>query len=498
MRYDLILEWNRNERIKRDVIEVEGSYYVVDTHHLSQGKFETIIFPCDKDGEITNYDEVAVETYDTEKDALDNHERILKDKDRYIYSALYGGTDEDYKQHKLEAEYGDDDNEFPYYDEPENDESESLAQAIVEYKTPKYEIALLFVLRRDDKGMYAMVYCADPKTKELNGKHQEIRFHEEPKGDVDYDTFLKVLAGQIVSRLDLESLSRGNDEDDETNESKALPDAYDYIFEGIGDKIKNVALAGIGALTIMGATSCSGPMDKAELEQAQKDFAKVDSVMKITPEMSQNYQEVSDWVNEKMDSVYNEKDFRVYTGPGSKYMEDLFEKFIAKSFKTSNKLKDVKGTFPVFAKSVHNANHTFIYIPNEVTVDTLENMWDNFKKGNYTEYHWRNDTIPADTLRTWTNLDPDDDDLRAHYHQWRPGENDTKVISPTDNNYRGELFAGDKYDREHGRNLKNNNTASKKKKQSSKKATSNVSKTSYNQLMKDGGKPYIDPRHKQF
>ena len=174
MRYDLILEWNRNERIKRDVIEVEGSYYVVDTHHLSQGKFETIIFPCDKDGEITNYDEVAVETYDTEKDALDNHERILKDKDRYIYSALYGGTDEDYKQHKLEAEYGDDDNEFPYYDEPENDESESLAQAIVEYKTPKYEIALLFVLRRDDKGMYAMVYCADPKTKELNGDRKSV------------------------------------------------------------------------------------------------------------------------------------------------------------------------------------------------------------------------------------------------------------------------------------------------------------------------------------
>lgn len=99
MKYSLLLEFLHSKTsIKSDIINVEGRYYLVDTHKLND-KFETLIFRCDKQGNITDYDELDVITHDDATDAENNHNDIIKNKDRYIFNCLHGGGEDEYNEH---------------------------------------------------------------------------------------------------------------------------------------------------------------------------------------------------------------------------------------------------------------------------------------------------------------------------------------------------------------------------------------------------------------
>lgn len=55
--------------------------FLVSTVTLKMGfyaaKYETMIFPCDPDGGITNYGEIYCDRYTEAHDALDGHQRAV-------------------------------------------------------------------------------------------------------------------------------------------------------------------------------------------------------------------------------------------------------------------------------------------------------------------------------------------------------------------------------------------------------------------------------------
>ena len=62
----------------KTVIERATGYYMVSTVDTRDAGLETLVFPCTKDGEITDYGELAGERYSTEHEAREGHFRMTK------------------------------------------------------------------------------------------------------------------------------------------------------------------------------------------------------------------------------------------------------------------------------------------------------------------------------------------------------------------------------------------------------------------------------------
>ncbi len=61
---------------------INGQHYVVSTVELAfkglSAPYETMVFACDAEGEVTNWSELYCDTYDSEEEARKGHEFAIK------------------------------------------------------------------------------------------------------------------------------------------------------------------------------------------------------------------------------------------------------------------------------------------------------------------------------------------------------------------------------------------------------------------------------------
>ena len=60
-----------------DVVEHKGNYYFVDSCYTLDHGYETMIFPCDKNGNVTNWGDLYCDIYDTESEMVCAHNKIV-------------------------------------------------------------------------------------------------------------------------------------------------------------------------------------------------------------------------------------------------------------------------------------------------------------------------------------------------------------------------------------------------------------------------------------
>lgn len=68
----------------RNYPECNGKKYYVSTANTSDHGLETMVFNCDEDGEVHDWNELHVERYDNEHDAKRGHMRICHDIEKYV------------------------------------------------------------------------------------------------------------------------------------------------------------------------------------------------------------------------------------------------------------------------------------------------------------------------------------------------------------------------------------------------------------------------------
>ena len=59
-----------------DFIEVNGNWYYVSTNNTFDNGLETMIFPTNKENEVTGWNELYQELHDNEYKAMERHEYI--------------------------------------------------------------------------------------------------------------------------------------------------------------------------------------------------------------------------------------------------------------------------------------------------------------------------------------------------------------------------------------------------------------------------------------
>ena len=59
-----------------DFIEVNGEWYYVSTNNTFDNGLETMIFPANKENEVTGWHELYQELHDDEYEAMERHEYI--------------------------------------------------------------------------------------------------------------------------------------------------------------------------------------------------------------------------------------------------------------------------------------------------------------------------------------------------------------------------------------------------------------------------------------
>lgn len=63
----------------RTVIERDGAFYLVSTVDVPLSGWETLVFPCTRDGEVTSWGEVVGRRYADETAAIGGHAAMLLD-----------------------------------------------------------------------------------------------------------------------------------------------------------------------------------------------------------------------------------------------------------------------------------------------------------------------------------------------------------------------------------------------------------------------------------
>lgn len=62
-----------------NVVEHKGNYYYVDSCYTLDHGYETMIFPCDENGNVTNWGELYTEWYENATEMEMRHEAIVAD-----------------------------------------------------------------------------------------------------------------------------------------------------------------------------------------------------------------------------------------------------------------------------------------------------------------------------------------------------------------------------------------------------------------------------------
>lgn len=66
----------------KTVIERATGHYIVSTVDTFDAGLETMVFRCDKSGNVTDYTDLAAARYDTEEEARNGHQHMV---DTFVY-----------------------------------------------------------------------------------------------------------------------------------------------------------------------------------------------------------------------------------------------------------------------------------------------------------------------------------------------------------------------------------------------------------------------------
>jgi hypothetical protein len=63
--------------IKKSVVQHDDNYYLVSTVFIDYSRqFETMVFSCNKSGDVLDWGEKASRTYSNEMDAINGHNEV--------------------------------------------------------------------------------------------------------------------------------------------------------------------------------------------------------------------------------------------------------------------------------------------------------------------------------------------------------------------------------------------------------------------------------------
>lgn len=62
----------------RTVIERDGAFYLVSTTDVPLSGWETLVFPCRRDGTVTDWGELDGYRYENRREAIDGHKRFVE------------------------------------------------------------------------------------------------------------------------------------------------------------------------------------------------------------------------------------------------------------------------------------------------------------------------------------------------------------------------------------------------------------------------------------
>ena len=62
-----------------DIVERNGKYYWVDSCWTDDHRYETMVFPCKRNGKVTSYWDLYCETYSTASKMKLRHMQIVND-----------------------------------------------------------------------------------------------------------------------------------------------------------------------------------------------------------------------------------------------------------------------------------------------------------------------------------------------------------------------------------------------------------------------------------
>ena len=60
-----------------NVVEYKGNYYYIDSCFTADHGYETMVFPCDEKGNVTDWGELYCEIYDTQTEMEVGHKAIV-------------------------------------------------------------------------------------------------------------------------------------------------------------------------------------------------------------------------------------------------------------------------------------------------------------------------------------------------------------------------------------------------------------------------------------
>ena len=60
-----------------DIVELDGKFYYIDSCYTLDHGYETMIFPCDSNGNVTSWNELYVEWYDDESSMITKHGELV-------------------------------------------------------------------------------------------------------------------------------------------------------------------------------------------------------------------------------------------------------------------------------------------------------------------------------------------------------------------------------------------------------------------------------------
>lgn len=68
-----------------DIVRTEdGTFFYVDSAETFDAGFETMVFPCDEDGQVTSWRERYVEHYESEKEMEQRHIYICRNLEEVL------------------------------------------------------------------------------------------------------------------------------------------------------------------------------------------------------------------------------------------------------------------------------------------------------------------------------------------------------------------------------------------------------------------------------
>ena len=67
-----------------NIVELNGNHYLVDSRYTFDAGYETMVFPCNKNGNVTSWGDLYVEHYITQEQMNARHKEIVENLSVYI------------------------------------------------------------------------------------------------------------------------------------------------------------------------------------------------------------------------------------------------------------------------------------------------------------------------------------------------------------------------------------------------------------------------------